>query len=529
MAIPVHGEIREGCLACHALTSGFGRSHQPAKTGCAACHGGNPYTMKKDLAHEKMMNIPGQLDDAGNSCCSPNCHPGIDYRVSRSIMSTMSGVVTIDRFVFGEYDSLSALFHISGLGHTPADQHLRDLCANCHIGNRKPFSGPVDELSRGGGCNACHLEYDSLSLHSHLKYRQERTLNLSDTFYHPRFSLQVSDDHCFGCHSRSGRISTSYAGWHETQLDMASLPDTGRYRVLQDQRVFRFVRADVHHELGMQCTQCHKSLEVMGDGNLYAHKEQQVRVRCVQCHPAQTISSSCKDNPGHRSLTCEACHTAWAPQCLGCHNAWDPGVQGYDLLESMDKKGSWVEYTGIFLAGPPSLGVEDHPGGEKRVKTFVPGMILTIDTASFTPGHGESPPVFHRLFAPISAHTTSRTGRSCPSCHLDPLALGYGRGRLEYDLSSGNGRWRYVSRFAPNPNDNLPEDAWTGFLAERGDVAATREHMRPFNLEEQRRILTVGACLTCHEPGSRVMKAAFADFPSTLERVSGQCILPQWH
>ena len=30
-------------------------------------------------------------------------------------------------------------------------------------------------------------------------------------------SLKIGDEYCFGCHSRSGRISASDAGWHETE------------------------------------------------------------------------------------------------------------------------------------------------------------------------------------------------------------------------------------------------------------------------------------------------------------------------
>ena len=46
---------------------------------------------------------------------------------------------------------------------------------------------------------------------------------------HPSVSLKVSDNHCFGCHSRSGRISTNYEGWHETTLEAEQMPDSLNY------------------------------------------------------------------------------------------------------------------------------------------------------------------------------------------------------------------------------------------------------------------------------------------------------------
>ncbi len=421
--IPLIMGRREGCLVCHQKTAGFSPAHDPIALGCSSCHGGDPLTLNKRLAHRGMRGIPGNLADAVLSCGTAQCHPSITSRVPTSIMTTASGIVTVDRWVFGEEDSLSALAHIMQIGHSPADQHLRDLCANCHLGNPKTESGPVNQQTRGGGCNACHLGYDRRSIASLADYRSTGLIQLSDTFYHPSLSLNITDEHCFGCHSRSGRIATNYQGWHETLLDAAEMPGDGRYRLLEDQRVFKFAGADVHHQKGLQCIDCHHSYELMGDGNYYAHKEEQVSVSCQDCHfdrepvnltveqlddealkilslrqwavegkrfvkPAgsdyalvnawldregrgwQKIKatgrevylkppvSECTRGEGHCTLSCESCHTAWVPQCIGCHNAFDRDADGYDMLEGKDKRGSWVEYVGQFMHGPPTLGID---------------------------------------------------------------------------------------------------------------------------------------------------------------------------
>jgi hypothetical protein len=133
--------------------------------------------------------------------------------------------------------------------------------------------------------------------------------------------------------------------------------------------------------------------------------------------------------------------------------------------------------------------------------------------------------IFHRLYAPSSAHTTQRMGRSCKSCHNDPLALGYGRGKL---LFSKEGRWSFEPAYENSKYDGLPEDAWTGFLAERKDQSATRKDMRPFNLAEQKRILLAGACLTCHDAASAVMKQSLVDFDKVILQRSRQCVVPAW-
>ncbi len=155
--------------------------------------------------------------------------------------------------------------------------------------------------------------------------------------------------------------------------------------------------------------------------------------------PAQV----CTRDKVHKNLTCSSCHSAWAPQCIGCHNQFDSRAEGLDLLTDKMVKGQWVEYVGKFFADPPTLGVRE--GKEKMIEPCIPGMILTIDKESYpVSGHPSNTDstgrniIFHRLFAPASPHTTSAKGRSCKSCHNDPLAIGYGRGSLTYEIKDGN-------------------------------------------------------------------------------------------
>ena len=165
----------------------------------------------------------------------------------------------------------------------------------------------------------------------------------------------------------------------------------------------------------------------------------------------------------------------------------------------------------------------------------MPGMIITLDR-NMQPG-ARADPVFRRLFAPTAAHTTQRAARSCTSCHNDPVALGYGRGQLQFDpdplpaaagAAGRGGRWRFTPGRAALPQDGLPADAWTGFLAARTDRASTHDGARPFSVAEQRRILEVGACLSCHAGESAVMRTALHDFAGTLRQRRPSCAVPAW-
>jgi hypothetical protein len=572
----------ESCLVCHSNMRGLVKAHQPEAIGCFSCHSGNPFATDKAQAHRNMIPVPGNLSNAKQSCGTTQCHPDIVNRVSTGLMATLSGMISVDRFVFNEQNTPDKLTNVHQLGNSAADEHLKNLCVQCHLGNPKTEYGPANESSRGGGCLACHLNY---SPEAENELAQNRD---SIRKFHPSVSLQVSDHHCFGCHSRSGRISTNYEGWHETTLEASQMPDSSNYRLVEGSRVFRKETEDVHHKLGLECIDCHHSYELMGDGKFYAHEEDQQDVSCADCHfngKPLTVSLDGLDNESaiivslrygnvsnreflkthkhghalintsvekdsvyflsknkrlkmalkpparvctrgdaHAELSCNSCHSSWAPGCIGCHNAYDPNEPGYDMVRNVEKRGSWVEFSGSFAALRPALGVREK-GGKKEIIPVVPGMVLTIDKKSFAPATGETA-IFHRLFAPVAPHTTAARGRDCISCHNNPVALGFGQGELIYQTQAGQGKWTFRPLYENDLHDGLPGDAWTGFLENRTGTVSTRTDVKPFDAAEQKKILRVGACLTCHDQKSKVMDQALVNFERTLSRRSRKCVLP---
>jgi len=575
---------KESCLVCHNQPHGFADAHQPNVIGCFSCHGGDPFATYKSQSHRNMILIPGNLNTAQQSCGTVQCHPNIVERVPTGLMSTLSGMISVDRFVFNEQNNPDQLTDVHQLGNSAADEHLKNLCVRCHLGNPKTETGPITELSRGGGCLACHLNYT-----------KEAETEIADSSveirkYHPTLSLKVTNNHCFGCHSRSGRISTSYEGWHETTLEAGEMPNNSKYRLIEGSRVFTKEPEDVHHKAGMECIDCHHSYELMGDGKHYAHEEDQQDVQCSDCHfsgTANTIAAAdldnesaliaalrfgninnrtllktkkhqhalintslkndsvflytknsgkkltvkgpasvCSQNNAHQNLACSSCHSSWAPSCIGCHNAYDTNEPGYDMMRNEEKRGSWVEYIGTYMAKEPALGVRISEG-KTEVIPVTPGMVLTIDKNSYPNAKGDSL-IFHRLFAPAAPHTTSAKGRNCKSCHNNPVALGFGEGELMYKVENEKGRWLFNATYENAPNDGLPADAWIGFMQNRTGIVSTRTNVKPFNLLQQQKILTVGACLNCHNEHSSVMTGSLSNFQELLRQKSPKCILPDW-
>ncbi len=520
---------KESCLECHSKTTGYSEYHNPELIGCISCHLGNPNTLDKDKSHKGMVLIPGNLIDASVTC--GKCHPNELSKIEKSLMTTNSGLVAVDKFIFEEADSPDYHYHIKDIKNSPADKHIRDLCANCHLGAEKKEFGEITQMSRGGGCNACHLNYTEDAKTDLVNYLSSDKKELPK--FHPSTDIFVTNEHCFGCHSRSSRISTNYEGWQETLLNETEIVNKKDYRVIEDKRVYEYKGEDVHHTKGMLCIDCHSSHEVMGDGKEYTHMEQAVKLQCSDCHykekpttipydsldtesllvflhrgythydkqilvveedkhplvntfvdslgnafligkkdgalhPLNPQSEVCSKDNAHKNVSCATCHSSWTSRCIGCHNQFDEAEpRAFDLLDKTYGKGQWKEYVAEFSSSAPAMGVRENKKG-KHIEPALPGMILTIDKGSYT-GKGIGEDVsFHRLYAPNSPHTTSSEVRDCKSCHSNSATLGYGMGELTYEIENNKGKWKFNPDYTSNPNDNLPEDAWIPFLKEVG-------------------------------------------------------------
>jgi hypothetical protein len=245
--------------------------------------------------------------------------------------------------------------------------------------------------------------------------------------------------------------------------------------------------------------------------------------------PLKPPVAACTDDPAHARLSCASCHSAWAPRCTACHIEYDPQDEGFDHVAQRWVPGTWNETAGPFEATPPTLAVRTRGGTDIRqhtvVDTAVPGMIMTFDR-NRDPG-GRPDILFRRLYGLTAPHTVQRQPRRCVSCHADPVALGYGKGSLAFDAAGA--RWRFNAAAPRSAHDGLPADAWIPFLGSRRGMLSAREDMRPLDVDEQRRVLRVGACLTCHAGESPVMQRALRDFGAALAQRSPRCVLPRWN
>ena len=515
LAIGSTCQARESCLDCHTdMTSGLSRGHHFSERPCSTCHGGNPEATELRHAHSGLIAFPGNLDNALKSC--GRCHAAQVASVTRSPMHTGTHMVQVTRRVFGQEATAGENLTLQALSRTPADSLLRKLCASCHLGQAKTQHRHDISRDRGGGCLACHL-------------------NNYPGGVHPALSVKVEDGRCFGCHSRSSRISLSYAGLAEADESSLENSQTMVSR-LGDGRLVEHRPADAHHQAGMSCIDCHTGDGLMGVLANTDRQDRSVDISCSDCHdnqnPRVTLANWPDRHRGmldripfpvntrqeflttgngtplwhievrndvlllhlklaadtraipvytprdhghedeHTRLSCNACHTQWAPQCYACHLSFSPDDSQWDHVERKFTPGLWSQRQAAIRNSLPPLGVT----ATGDITPFVPGMIMSIDHPDF------AVPLFRRLFGALSPHTTG-PARDCKSCHRSPVALGLGEGRLE----NAAGQWSFhAARQALQ--DGLPADAWTTLDAENPG-RGTYPNDRSFNAGEMRRIL----------------------------------------
>lgn len=427
------------CVGCHASRrAGFSEGHAFGRSNCVVCHAGNDRATGEAAAHVGLIDYPGTLDNAERAC--GGCHAERVASVNSGLMHTGRGIVYKARRLLDNAAEPDSTTNLQSLGNSVADSMLRKQCASCHLGQAKTAHRLDETHDRGGGCLACHI-------------------NSYPESAHPALTRRVSSGRCFGCHSRSGRISLSYAGLAEVDESESRLADG---------RPVASLPADVHYTAGMGCIECHRADDVMGPAAQALHQRDAVDAACTDCHATHD------DDPEHRRLTCAACHSQWAPQCFGCHMEYDADGEQWDHIERAVTPGRWQSRRWDVRNALPALGVN----AAGQIDVFVPGMIMTMDHPSWDSTR------FFREFAPLSPHTVGRS-RSCESCHRSSEALGLGRGTLEQ-------RDGYL-RFRPEMEllqDGLPADAWTNLDNSRGGRASI-DGERPLNPGEIEKIFEV--------------------------------------
>ncbi len=179
--------------------------------------------------------------------------------------------------------------------------YSRQQCQRCHVGvTGREKRGDY----RGSGCSACHVPYSNEGFYEGgdptinkdqpghvLVHRMQATRKSKVTVNGMTYS-GIPTESCNTCHNRGKRIGVSYQGIME--FPYGSPYDTmGAKQPPLHTKQYLFIKDDLHHQLesrpgnprgGLLCQDCHTSIDMHGDGNIFGTTLAQVEIECTDCH-----------------------------------------------------------------------------------------------------------------------------------------------------------------------------------------------------------------------------------------------------
>lgn len=179
--------------------------------------------------------------------------------------------------------------------------YSRQQCQRCHVGvTGREKRGDF----RGTGCSSCHVPYSNEGLYEGndptinkeqpgklLVHRMQATRKSKVKVGDTEFS-GIPSESCNSCHNRGKRIGVSYQGIMEFPYGSPYDPKGGKQPKLHTKN-YLFIKDDLHHQVqsrpgnpqgGLLCQDCHTSIDMHGDGNLFGTTLAQVEIECEDCH-----------------------------------------------------------------------------------------------------------------------------------------------------------------------------------------------------------------------------------------------------
>lgn len=321
-----------GCVVCHGGT--------PTATTMELAHSGTPKTMP-EVGPREFYPDPGSIWVANNTC--GQCHPGYVYRLERALMNTEAGKIQgnlhtwgIDevknhKVPWGNYDVQDTDGPVPTVGTETYKAYMADMmaahkeqfptsltqvpqpsvediekdpklagftyqrqqCQRCHVGVRgREKRGDY----RGMGCSSCHILYGNEGIYE----GDDPTIDKTEKGHLLRHRIHgtreagngIPVETCNSCHNRGKRIGVTYQGLMEFPYG-SPYNDAGEKQPKLHTKRYLFISDDLHHQIesrpgnpkgGLLCQDCHTSIDMHGDGNIFGTTLAQVEIECQDCH-----------------------------------------------------------------------------------------------------------------------------------------------------------------------------------------------------------------------------------------------------
>ena len=572
----------EGCLFCHKEMSDSDRSHPASAFGCSICHLGNPYSLDEKRAHVTLVKNPGDLRVVEMTCGKTGCHGEIVGRVKKSLMATNRGILKIVQDEWGNghkgarvsEKSLDVrdLYGKITPSNAPLDLYCK-MCGGCHLWKEK--TGDKGEVGRrGGGCSDCHVvDEEKVKNHGPLLIQHpkmttripsencvkchNRSARIGLSYFGKfesagygtpyegddlssrrlsgnRFYLDLpSDIHfengkmvCIDCHTATGLMGDGHS--YDKMADQVDITceacHSPRFRSKPEAESLANRLAVLNGKIPepkktfigftRKGTPLYNLQKVNGKPVFYRKMDGQP----LKLQRVSELKKAHHNLKGHERLSCQACHSAWVPQCYGCHLTYEKSAFQKDWISGKKTPGKWKETRSYLRFGKPALGVR----GDGRIFPISPCQVFfsPFDDAG---QYIKAESFINLNLSAFDPHTTREKSRTCIDCHADPKTIGLGEGILYRN----GGKQVFRPTHQPTGSDRGSELTFPldGFVTLAGNPLQTgsKNGVRPFDGKEIARILSVDPCVGCH---STYEDRIYQDFPKSLKRFEADQGLP---
>jgi hypothetical protein len=179
--------------------------------------------------------------------------------------------------------------------------YQRQQCQRCHVAIKgREKRGDY----RGMGCSSCHIPYGNEGYYEggdptinkeeqgHLLVHQiqatrEAKVKVGEVEY-----TGIPVETCNSCHNRGKRIGVTYQGLMEFPYG-SPYDEQGNKQPKLHTKQYLFISDDLHHQIasrpenpkgGLLCQDCHTTIDMHGDGNIFGTTLAQVEIECQDCH-----------------------------------------------------------------------------------------------------------------------------------------------------------------------------------------------------------------------------------------------------
>ncbi len=284
---------------------------------CGQCHAGYADRLTKSLMNTEAGKLQGNLWSWGVQSDRKSTWGNYDMTDEDGLTPTVGTEAYksyMEAFIAAHPDQMpSELTQVEEVNVDEIPDHpnlagitySRQQCQRCHVGvTGREKRGDY----RGTGCTACHVPYSNEGLYEGadptISKEQPGKLLVHRMQGSRKSKVQVGDVHysgipaesCNSCHNRGKRIGVSYQGIMEFPYGSPYDAKGGKQPKLHTKN-YLFIKDDLHHqqvsrpgnpEGGMLCQDCHTSIDMHGDGNIFGTTLSQVEIECSDCHGTPT-------------------------------------------------------------------------------------------------------------------------------------------------------------------------------------------------------------------------------------------------